>query len=373
MKKFYQIFLIALCVSLAACQATALTAERDTVCCAMPPNPVVFNDEQLIKNFEKTSARVSSSWRLINPDTKKQIYHLYLPTKALAKAGVKVSALAGEDAVPVYVKTANGGYEPLLTDNAGKHNRAVGAENVGYCPIVTTDGLIVTTRRLASGWNTALTFAPNAARGITMSADLKQVVDTDTPPPAGWIPEKTAARNGTLEKFNVRVKSGSGYAGENMSLTVSLLAGSFTGLKARLVQTSLRSDVGIIKVDAPGKLEKAELSDNDDQLKKGENLYLVYAEFSAPPKLAVMTITVADTLYGGETGEVIRLFDNLDNSATVSKSKADVQRAFFTLGSSVGAPIYNKRGQVVGIYSEYKSDANQIHVVPIRYAIHLLN
>lgn len=370
MKSVYRIFLIILCAaSIVTCQ-TAMQQERVSNVKGPHPNESILSDEQLIDKFEKSAVSIKGSWRLINSATNKEVYHLYVSRKQLAKAGVKV---AGEgDAIPVYVKTADE-YEPILVEDEGQYNLIVGASYRGTGAIVTTDGFILTVRRVVSPWHSVLDFIENAPRGIVMSADLKQILDSNAPPPLKWIPTKTKPRSGTLGKLNVRVKSSGEYAGKNDLLYVSLPGGDLKDIKARLIQSSTRNDLALIKIETTQKLTKIELYDNFDTLKKGQNVFIVYADSS---KWAVMTTSVSEiTLQTKETDNVVRLKSSGNNFGSPTPDpRFPILRAFFRVLplERDGSPVFDNQGRIIGIYAGYKPETNLHQVIPIRHAGELL-
>lgn len=383
MKSIYQIILIILCTGVGAYQATAQNINN-----VKTTNSAgnIVSEQDLIEIFEKTGMIIKNLWVLNNRDTEEPVYHLYIPKSTLVRAGVKVNTK--EESVPVYVETATGSYEPLLTDKAGQFNVPVGGESFGIGSVITGDGFILTTRTIAAPWkmNSVLSSAYESLGmdlppGITMSSDLKRVIKTDTPSPDFWIPEETASRNGMVGKFNVRVESRSGgYSGKSLRLAVFQI-GKPQSYKAQLIRTSSRQDVGIIKMSVPGTLPKSEMFDNYDSLKKGENLFVIITDHTkglAKSKMIAMPFTVSSISRANEAGnltemgDAIRLTDNLDNSTSFSKDQTEKMREFFKILSYSGMPVYNNRGQVIGIYSNYKSDVNGHYIIPIRYGIELI-
>lgn len=378
MKGIHRLFIICLCFYLAGCQTTVQTAQ--TECCAVPPRPfanssadTVLSDREIIDKAEKTVVRVESSWRLVDAATKKPVYHLYLPTKTVVSAGVKISSPA--KAVPVYVKTTGGGYEPLLTADAGLYNQIVSGNVSGGGTVVSSAGFVITTGRVAAGWKANGVFAVAAPLGITMSEDLKQVERVDTPPPFDWIPENTTPRRGTAEIFNVSVKSGAKYTGVNDQLNVYLFDEDKKS-EAELINTSDRSETALIKINLPDTLKKVEIYDNFDSLKKGEYLFLVYRYESTElqqSKLAVLPISCNEILRStGNRSSQILMSDDLDDWTSISKEQENALRKGFAASAYSGAPIFDSRGAVVGTYLQYKSETRQHYVVPVRYAQNLL-
>ena len=375
MKEVNQFFLFILCACFFGIHINAQTGERigDR---AIEAHTRITGADEITDKFEKSAVSIKGSWRLINPATKKQIYHLYVSRKQLAKAGVKVSGDA--EAVPVYVKTADE-YEPVLVENEGQYNLIVGAPNYrGIGAIVTTDGFILTVRRVVSAWNSVFDFVANAPKGIVMSADLKQILDTNAPPPLNWIPTKTKPRNGTLGKLNVRIKSSGEYTGVNDSLNVRLPGGDLKWIEARLTQSSTRNDLALIKIDTPQKLTKVEFYDNFDTLKKGQNVFIVYADLKDAMlgKLTVMTTSVSDiTPQTNEADNVIRLKSTGDIfGSPASDPQFPNLREYFKLLSLEwhGSPVFDNQGRITGIYAGYTWETNLHEVVPIRHAGELL-
>lgn len=382
MKSINQIFLIILFLGFSAYQTMAQNINN-----VKTTNPAgsVVSEQDLVETFEKTGMIINNLWVLINRDNGEPVYHLYIPKSTLDRAGVKVNTK--EEAVPVYVETSTGSYEPLLTDKPGQFNVPVGGESVGMGFVITGDGFILTTRTIAVPWkmNSVLSTAYESLGmelppGITMSSDLKRVVKTDTPSPDFWIPEETAPRNGMVGKFNVRVESRrGGYSGKSMRLAAFQI-GKPKSYEAQLIRTSNRQDVGIIKMSFPGALPRSEMFDNYDSLKKGENLFIITTDLTnglAKAKMIAMPFTVSNISRANEAGnltemgDAIRLTDNLDNYTSFSKDQTEKMRELFKILSLAGAPVYNERGQVIGIYSNYKSDVNGHYIVPIRYGMEL--
>lgn len=375
MKSINQIFLIIICVVISAYQTMA-----QNIANVNGPNPaesIVNNDrlsdQELIDKYKKTTVYIKNEWYLADKLTNSPVYILYVSKKTLAKAGIKYSGDA--EAVPVYVKTAEG-YEPILTGDKSNHNQLVNGLMSGRGSVITSDGFIMTTSRVIAPWHSTLDFGKGFPRGILVSADMKKVLDANAPPPDNWIPSQSQKRSGTLQTFNIRVK----YSGEGTFKLERLLASmpeTYNMANAVIVQRSIRHDVGVIKIDAPGNLDKAELLDNYNTLKKGENLFFVTQDSSAKlteEKLAVLPFSITDFVRAaGENSDVIEVSDNLENSPTLSKVDAQVQQSFFGFYSYSGTPIFNNQGKIVGIYSSYNPDTKRHYIVPMRYGMELIN
>lgn len=374
MKITNQIFLIILFTVFLAYQTMSQNVSNVT-----GPNPVdsIVSNQELIDTYKKTTVYIKNHWYLTDKLTGQPIFMLHVSKKDLVNAGIKYSSeefavpVGDKDAVPVYVKTADG-YEPLLTGEEGKYNLLVSGIMSGRGSIVTTDGFVLTTRRVVSPWNSPIDFGKAYPRGILISADLKQVLDSNVPPPKNFIPTKSRNHSGMLTKFNIRIKNSGEYSFRVEKLEATM-AETFKTVNASLVQNSTRHDAGLIKMEVSEVLNKAKILDNYDLLKKDENLFFITQDPSVNPpsiKLLALPFSITDFVRAeGENSDVISMSDNLENSPTVSKAGAQIQRSYFGFYSYSGTPFFNKQGKLVGIYSSYDPATNRHYMVPIRYGM----
>jgi serine protease Do len=320
---------------------------------------------------------ILGSWKLVNEQSKSQIYHQFIPNNReyLTKLyGVNYGRgpiiSNGSNVIPVYVQTGET-YEPILTDTKSDFSYPIGGTYTGSGFIVTDDGYILTNRHISSP-SKAMHFFPQNYPGGVLIDQNGQIVDVNVDPPTHWIPENTKSVG---KQFRGK------FATEGR-LRV-MLPGSDNQIEAQFIQASPRHDVGMIKISVPGSLSKVELHDNFDTLKKGEDLVVMGYPGSAPVvfKLnlskdflnqeAKETIIPDPTVSTTSIGNIVKSeLKNLEN-LRVSDSGDSIRYAVsLTGGGNSGGPVFDMQGRVVGIH--FAGDGKQAgFAVPIRYGMQL--
>lgn len=361
MKILNRIFLFILCVGFFIIPATAQTNSNF--------NNVEQNSVQqnIISQYERSGVRVKSYWYFINTKTNEPFFFLFVPVKTLKQKGVKINSQA--EAVPVYVETENGSYEPILVANKGKFNQAAGhIASVGGVA-VTKDGFIATANWAIAPWNSPARFGKNSVpNGIVVSADLKRIVNFDAPPPTNWIPSKTKTQRGTIANLGIKIDFNSEYSMNKIELEV-LAYQQDKSLPAQVVSTSNKHDVGLIKVNPAGELNTFELYDNYDLLKKDSaDNFIIHADLDGT--LKVMK-TLVKTNYSDEMGKMIQLVNNFSDT---EKAKKDTYQKMLSVfdNSGCGIPVFDSKGRVIGMYLSYNEKTQTHNVIPIRFVKELL-
>lgn len=359
MKKLNQIFLFMFCVSLLVIQAAAQT---NSVNNATNQDSVSQN---ILNQYEKSAVRIKRHWKLINNNTGRQVYFLYVSVKSLKQKGIPTKSKA--ESVPVYVENDLGSYEPVLVEDKGQFNIPVEESVSAGGFVVTTDGFIMTSRWVAAPWDSVMRYdGTSIPSGIIMSADLKRISKIDIPPPVDWIPSRTKSQSGMIGKLGLKANFKNENIGKKMEFSV-LFNGKDNPMTANLVATSNKQDVGLIKVDAAKELKALELYDNYDFLQKGStDNFIVFSEKNG---LTIMKKSVSTT-HSDEMGDTIQLPDNFGTEEKVGEAS----RAFLaTFGnSSSGNPVFDSKGRVIGIYLSYSANNQTHYVVPIRFGKELL-
>lgn len=327
--------------------------------------------------YEKAVVYILGSWKLVNEQSKSQIYHQFIPNSRefLTRLyGINYGrgpiTPNGATAVPVYVQVGDT-YEPMLTDVKSDLSVPIGGNYTGSGFIVTDDGYILTNRHIAAP-SKAMHFFPEQYPGGVLVDQTGQIIDSNVEPPRNWIPENTKS---VFKQYRGK------FATEG-KLEV-MLPGSDIPTAAQFIRVSPRHDVGMIKISVPGSLPKVELADNFEALKKGEELVIMGYPGSAPkvyklnfskdflsPEANATEIpdpTVSNTSIGNIVKSELKDLENLRGSEAGDSIR---YAASLTGGGNSGGPVFNMKGEVVGIH--FAGDGRQAgFAVPIKFGMQL--
>ena len=166
-------------------------------------------------------------------------------------------------------------------------------------------------------------------------------------------------------------------------------------IPAKLVRTSDRHDVAMIKIDIPEPVKKVELNDNYDTIKLGDSVVVLGYPGGSPPLVAIIGsktsrgaavseqvgIIPDPTLSVGNISRVVRGQepvpgkDPLTGKDTIISTIGDIYQLNIntTGGGNSGGPVFDDRGRVIAIYTYgIGSDFQASGAVPIRYAKELM-
>ena len=176
-----------------------------------------------------------------------------------------------------------------------------------------------------------------------------------------------------------KVASPAELKGVNDTLDVTL-PGKESRMAASLKQVSDRHDVALVKIDVPGQLTKAELYDNYDTLKKGEQVVVLGYPVASPRTYGIikssdtfnsttqMKLIPDPTVTLTNIGNIIRDSDKEDKKR-VSTMGDVIQLATSETGSgNSGGPVFDMQGRVIGIFfASSRGTVSLTYAVPIRY------
>lgn len=316
----------------------------------------------IAKASKSTVVQIEVAWKLISPKGG-LVYHEWNPLTGF-----------------LYVQL-QGKIEPKLTYNESLsyNKKSVGDSFNASGVVVSNDGFILTSHHVAAAWETAYDFPEYELRGTLVDpsgSTLRTVRNIKEEREFGeWIPSETKQEIYSLDKKRSRISEGS-FSGRNDRLTVSF-PGATEGNSARQVKASDDYDVAMVKVDLPGTLPKAELYDNLDSVKQGGTIFVMGYPFSSLSVSSSKREIPEPSISAGNIGKLIRTQDATAKRRTVYSKIGDAYQ--LTVNSTDegydGAPVFDDRARVIGIFNVSKNlaDSTITLAVPIRYAIELMS
>jgi S1-C subfamily serine protease len=372
---------------------------------------------EVARKFDRSTVHIDLNWKLMQTGTGKILFH---QEAAVCKERVRVrdkgtGRISAEDMLvrrlpgmnckvaaylPMYISFGKH-IEPYLNtmdrDPVDGHPyTAVGGSGEATGFVVTTDGFILTNRHVAAAWQTRYDGADLTLPGwFVLCGDQscgpdnrqEKFIGTDNKAFAQevsqWVPANTSYLGGEYVGVTHTLD------GVNEILDVKFPDTS-QPIRAKLVSFSQQADVALIKIDVPSALAPVKLS--DDPVNQGDQVTVLgYPAVSKTQYVAQKSADIFHPLSSvsevpqptASTGTVQRL---LNSSAKVSDSALttyfSLEGDYLELGINTtgpgnsGGPVFNSKGEVVGIFDASWADYAGTRVtaaLPIKYGKELLH
>ena len=354
--------------SLLAANKSMTQAQLDSLSRIASAGGNIAYDKIASDNTDKV-VKIYISWELYEVSNNAELRHEYYRNKDGAFQ-------------PLFIRT-QAGLEPYLTtkDNS-VWGLAIGSQGTGSGFVVSADGKILTNRHVGAAWKTRYggILWDNAGGKVVRGKDAKgnwvfEEYDVSPNDVFGWVPSEATLVNGRPAQVE----------GRNKYLKV-VFANSTQPYEGHLVTASQSHDVSLIKVDVDN-LEPVSMMDNYEQIKSGQGIVVMGYPGGAPQQRVVRksndpfkpnaeSFSIASPVTSpGHIQQIVKSSTEFSakESAFGDSYQLDLNA---TGGGNSGGPMFDEKGNVIGIYYAGGGNANQgiiSFAVPIKYGMELLS
>ncbi|MBO0929415.1 trypsin-like peptidase domain-containing protein [Fibrella aquatilis] len=311
--------------------------------------------------------QIEMSWSLFDARTGEPLWHLWVPIDTVGTYA------------PAFIRRQDGNLDAyLFKAKSNLPGLPVTEAGSGTGFMVSKDGLLLTNRHVAAGWDTRYNFPSVGGRflGVLVEMDQKGQLAKKgfIDQPVSWIPSETQLVDGQPGQVS----------GRNSYMNV-VFPGSTNRRAATLVSPSQIHDVALVKVALAQPVEPVATLDNYNTVPKGESVVCIGYPGVSPEiysvrksndnfKRAATPTTVANpTMTSGTITNLIKSSTEFDNKQTMGDY---LQLSINATGpGNSGGPLLNRKGEVIGIFTMSRTgSAGELvtFAIPIKYGLELL-
>jgi serine protease Do len=337
--------------------------------------------EQIAKENEDRVVQIEFGWQLRDVSSDVELWHEY-DARLLPTGEVRYTAL--------YFQNANGQVEPYLVTKTELDKRNGSGVPLGFSGatgsgfVVSPEGFILTNRHVAACWLTSYQFPNYAFPGALVrwkngSSTVDYNAQVGPQNIQGFVPANASMVNGRQVGPNQ-------IRGKNTYLNVIFSNTSMRIPAAGDPQPSEDHDVALIKINTVRSLSKVTMLDNYADVKPGQAVTVMGYPGVAPEQYVVkkskdvfnqmnqVNTVPTTTVTTGNIGRIIP--ESSDKNLTYSSFGDAYQLTINATGAgNSGGPMFDDKGNVIGIFFAGKSDQQGTKIsfaVPIKYGLELM-